>query len=84
MTPSLSSMQHGIVTCLALPRRMATIRSTNVTRNALSVLTLAGLDTPVAKGCADPIAGVRIHAGNGHGKTGAGRHDPAGARSDPD
>ena len=42
----------------------------NVTRNALSVLTLAGLDVKVAMGCAGPIAGRRIHAGNAHGKTG--------------
>lgn len=42
----------------------------NVTRNALSVLTLAKLDVPLAKGCAEPIAGTRIHAANGHGKTG--------------
>ena len=42
----------------------------NVTRNALSVLTLAGLDVPLAKGCAEPIAGRRIQAANGHGKTG--------------
>jgi inosine-uridine nucleoside N-ribohydrolase len=31
----------------------------NVTRNALAVLTLAGLDVPVAKGCAQPLAGSR-------------------------
>jgi inosine-uridine nucleoside N-ribohydrolase len=42
----------------------------NVTRNALSVLTLAGLDVPLAKGCAEPIAGRRTQSGNGHGKTG--------------
>jgi inosine-uridine nucleoside N-ribohydrolase len=42
----------------------------NVTHNALSVLTLAGLDVPLAKGCAEPIAGNRIDPANAHGKTG--------------
>jgi inosine-uridine nucleoside N-ribohydrolase len=42
----------------------------NVTRNALSVLTLAALDVPLAKGCAEPIAGIRSHPANAHGKTG--------------
>jgi inosine-uridine nucleoside N-ribohydrolase len=42
----------------------------NVTRNALSILTLAGLDVPLAKGCAEPLVGVRSHAANAHGKTG--------------
>lgn len=42
----------------------------NVTRNALSVLTLAGLDIPVAMGCGEPIAGPRIQPANAHGKTG--------------
>ena len=42
----------------------------NVTRNALSVLTLAKLDIPVAQGCAEPIAGPRLHPANAHGKTG--------------
>src|SRR3954467_5058768 len=42
----------------------------NVTRNALSVLTLAGLDVPVAKGCAAPIAGRKIQPANAHGRTG--------------
>src|SRR3954470_3112402 len=42
----------------------------NVTRNALSVLTLAGLDVPVAMGCAAPIAGHRIVTANAHGKSG--------------
>ncbi len=42
----------------------------NVTRNALSVLTLAGLDVPVAMGCAAPIAGRKIQPANAHGKTG--------------
>ena len=42
----------------------------NCTHNALAVLTLGGLDVPLAKGCAEPIAGIRVQAGNGHGKTG--------------
>ena len=42
----------------------------NVTRNALQVLTLAGLDVPLAKGCADPLAGARAEPPNAHGKTG--------------
>ncbi len=42
----------------------------NVTRNALQVLTLAGLDVPLAKGCADPLAGPRAQPPNAHGKTG--------------
>lgn len=42
----------------------------NVTRNALQVLTLAGLDVPLAKGCADPLAGPRAEPPNAHGKTG--------------
>jgi inosine-uridine nucleoside N-ribohydrolase len=42
----------------------------NVTRNALSVLTLGGLQVPLAKGCAEPIAGPRSQAANAHGKTG--------------
>jgi inosine-uridine nucleoside N-ribohydrolase len=42
----------------------------NVTRNALSVLTLGGLHAPLAKGCAEPIAFNRISVQNAHGKTG--------------
>ena len=42
----------------------------NVTRNALSVLTLAGLDVPLAKGAAHPLTGPRAEAPNAHGKTG--------------
>lgn len=42
----------------------------NVTRNALAVLTLAGLDVPVAQGCAEPLAGRRVQPANAHGKTG--------------
>ncbi len=42
----------------------------NVTQNALSVLTVAGLHVPLAKGCDQPIVGTRTHLPNGHGKTG--------------
>ena len=42
----------------------------NVTRNALQVLTLAGLRVPLAKGCAHPMEGRREEAPNAHGKTG--------------
>jgi inosine-uridine nucleoside N-ribohydrolase len=34
------------------------------------VLTVAGLDVPLARGCAEPLAGGRIQPANGHGKTG--------------
>ncbi len=42
----------------------------NVTRNALSVLTLGKLDIPLAQGCAEPIAGPRLKPANAHGKSG--------------
>ena len=42
----------------------------NVTRNTLAVLTLAGLDIPVAQGCGAPLAGPRLAPANAHGKTG--------------
>lgn len=42
----------------------------NVTHNALAVLTLGGIDVPLAKGCADPIASLRAAPANAHGKTG--------------
>ena len=42
----------------------------NVTRNALSVLALGGLDTPVARGCAEPLTARRAAPANAHGKTG--------------
>jgi inosine-uridine nucleoside N-ribohydrolase len=42
----------------------------NVTRNALSVLTLGGLRVPLAKGCAEPIGGPWRQAANAHGRTG--------------
>lgn len=47
----------------------------NVTRNALAVLTLGGIDVPLAQGCAAPLLGPP-HAGSGggpaeaHGATG--------------
>ena len=40
------------------------------TRNALSLLTLLGLDIPVAQGCAGPLNGVIRHGGDVHGKSG--------------
>src|SRR5260370_4158458 len=42
----------------------------NVPRNALSVLTLGGIDAPLAQGCAEPLAGRRLQPANAHGKTG--------------
>ncbi|MBL8839285.1 MAG: nucleoside hydrolase [Alphaproteobacteria bacterium] len=42
----------------------------NTTRNALSVLALAGLDVPVAQGLADPLAMARISVAAMHGKSG--------------
>ena len=42
----------------------------NVTRNALSVLTLGGIDVPLAQGCEAPIAGPKNPVANAHGKTG--------------
>ncbi len=43
----------------------------NVTRNALSVLTLGGIAAPLAQGCADPLIGrTRSPADNAHGRTG--------------
>ncbi len=42
----------------------------NVTRNALSVLTLAGLVVPLAQGCADPLVGRKALVVNAHGKSG--------------
>jgi inosine-uridine nucleoside N-ribohydrolase len=42
----------------------------NVTRNALAMLTLAGLDVPVAQGCGAPLAGPRLQPANAHGKSG--------------
>lgn len=42
----------------------------NVTRNALSVLTLGGIAAPLAQGCGDPLIGRRVPANNAHGSTG--------------
>src|SRR3954453_610167 len=42
----------------------------NTTRNALRILTLAGLDIPVARGCAGPLLGPALHASHIHGATG--------------
>jgi inosine-uridine nucleoside N-ribohydrolase len=42
----------------------------NVTRNALSVLTLGGIDVPLAQGCADPLIGRKTLVAKAHGKTG--------------
>jgi len=42
----------------------------NTTRNALAVLELAGLDVPLAKGCAEPLAQPRAGAAAVHGKSG--------------
>jgi inosine-uridine nucleoside N-ribohydrolase len=42
----------------------------NTTRNALAVLELAGLDVPLAKGCAEPLAQRRVGPALVHGKSG--------------
>jgi len=42
----------------------------NVTRNALAVLTVAGIDVPVARGCAAPITATKVTAPSMHGSTG--------------
>ena len=42
----------------------------NTTRNALAVLELAGLDIPVAKGCAEPLSQPRTASADVHGATG--------------
>ncbi len=42
----------------------------NVTRNALSVLTLGGITAPLAQGCADPLLGRKSQVASVHGKTG--------------
>ncbi len=54
----------GITTC----HGNSTIE--NVTRNALSILTLAGLDIPVAMGCFEPLAGQPVEPASSHGKSG--------------
>jgi len=40
------------------------------TLNALSLVTLLGLDVPVAQGCEGPLNGIVRHGGDVHGKTG--------------
>ena len=42
----------------------------DTTRNALAILELAGIDVPVAAGCAEPLAAAALHASEIHGKTG--------------
>jgi inosine-uridine nucleoside N-ribohydrolase len=42
----------------------------NTTRNALALSELAGLDVPVARGCAAPLVGNATYAPNIHGKSG--------------
>jgi inosine-uridine nucleoside N-ribohydrolase len=42
----------------------------NVTRNALAILELGGIDVPVARGCAAPIAATKPIAPSMHGSTG--------------
>jgi inosine-uridine nucleoside N-ribohydrolase len=42
----------------------------NTTRNALALLELAGLDVPVAQGCAGPLVGSATYAPSIHGKSG--------------
>ena len=42
----------------------------NVTRNALAVLTLGGIDVPLAQGCGAPLMGPPPRAAEAHGATG--------------
>src|SRR5215218_7783086 len=42
----------------------------NTTRNALAILELAGINAPVASGCAEPLAAPALHTREMHGKTG--------------
>lgn len=42
----------------------------NTTRNALALLDLAGIDVPVARGCAAPLVGTATYAPDIHGKSG--------------
>jgi inosine-uridine nucleoside N-ribohydrolase len=42
----------------------------NTTRNALAILELAGIDVPLAVGCAEPLAQRRVGAAAVHGKSG--------------
>src|SRR4051812_7038971 len=53
----------------------------NTTRNALAILELAGIDVPVAAGCAEPLVQAARHYGAIHGKTGLdGAYIPAPTR----
>src|SRR5215203_164291 len=42
----------------------------NTTRNALAILELAGINAPVASGCAEPLAAPALHTREMHSKTG--------------
>src|SRR5262249_15458492 len=42
----------------------------STTRNALAVIELAGVDVPLAMGCAGPLAQTRVGAAPVHGKSG--------------
>src|SRR3954453_20127965 len=42
----------------------------NTTRNALAILELAGIDVPVACGCAEPLVQASTQHGSIHGRTG--------------
>src|SRR5215203_5116169 len=42
----------------------------NTTRNALAILELAGIDAPVAVGCAEPLVAPALHTREMHGRTG--------------
>src|SRR5262249_52678702 len=42
----------------------------NTTRNALAIMELAGIDVPLAMGCAGPLAQKRVGAAPVHGKGG--------------
>jgi inosine-uridine nucleoside N-ribohydrolase len=55
----------------------------NTTRNALCVLELAGIDVPVAVGCAGPLAMPRVEAAAVHGKRGLDGVDLPGPRRRP-
>ncbi len=47
----------------------------HTTRNALSILELAGSHVPVHAGAAEPLSGEPLHAGHVHGSTGLGGID---------
>src|SRR4051794_6797174 len=42
----------------------------NTTSNTLAILELAGIDVPVASGCAEPLVQEAAHHGHIHGRTG--------------